>query len=702
MAFAALLVLSACGGGSASTSTPPPPVTYSIGGTISGLTGTGLVLQDNLTNNLTVAAGAASFTFSTRIPSGSAYGVTVLTQPSNPTQNCLVTAASGAATANVTSVAVTCTTVSYTIGGSISGLTGTGLVLQDNLADNLIVAAGATSFTFATQIASGGAYGVTVLTQPSNPAQSCVVTNGSGNANANVTTVQITCTAITYTIGGTITGLSGSGLVLQDNLAGNLTVAAGATSFTFGTPIPSGGIYGVTVLTEPSNPAQTCGVTNRLGTANANVTNVQITCANAVAMNEWTWESGAESPGELGVYGTQGVAAASNVPGGRFGAVSWTDPDGNFWLFGGYGLDSVGNDGGYQYLNDLWKYTAGEWTWMSGSNLVMQAGTYGTLGTAASGNVPGARFRAVGWTDAAGNLWLFGGTGLDSNGANFELNDLWKYSAGQWTWMSGSNLVDQPGTYGTLGTPAPGNVPGARDSAVGWTDASGNLWLFGGADGDESDAFNDLWKYGAGEWTWMGGSEGINQAGVYGTLGMPDPGNVPGARSWAVGWTDAQGDFWLFGGYGAAANPLPGYLNDLWKYSAGEWTWMSGSDGLNQSGTYGTEGTPAPGNVPGGRYSAASWTDAAGNLWLFGGYSVTSPSDELNDLWRYSAGEWTWMSGSSGVNQVGVYGTSGNPAPGNVPGARSQAVSWTDTTGNLWLFGGDNGYFLNDLWKYEP
>jgi hypothetical protein len=90
-------------------------------------------------------------------------------------------------------------------------------------------------------------------------------------------------------------------------------------------------------------------------------------------------------------------------------------------------------------------------------------------------------------------------------------------------------------------------------------------------------------------------------------------------------------------------------------------------------------------------------------------------------LWKYSAGQWTWMSGSNMVAQLingssvgvqlGVYGTEGTPAPGNIPGARSNTVGWTDPVGNLWLFGG-NGYAsvgtifengnLNDLWKYEP
>ena len=71
--------------------------------------------------------------------------------------------------------------------------------------------------------------------------------------------------------------------------------------------------------------------------------------------------------------------------------------------------------------------------------------------------------------------------------------------------------------------------------------------------------------------------------------------------------------------------------------------------------------------------------------------------------------EWTWMGGANGAYQAGTYGTQGTPAPGNVPGSRAGAVTWTDAAGNLWLFGG-LGYdpwstswrYFNDLWKYEP
>jgi hypothetical protein len=128
------------------------------------------------------------------------------------------------------------------------------------------------------------------------------------------------------------------------------------------------------------------------------------------------------------------VAASTNIPGARNGAVSWSDASGNAWIFGGEGFDS---NGVFGYLNDLWKFdpalgTTGEWTWMGGSSTVGnndgQLGVYGTLGTAASTNIPGGREFAMSWIDASGNLWLFGGDGYDSVGTQDEyLNDLWKY-----------------------------------------------------------------------------------------------------------------------------------------------------------------------------------------------------------------------------------------------------------------------------------
>jgi hypothetical protein len=102
------------------------------------------------------------------------------------------------------------------------------------------------------------------------------------------------------------------------------------------------------------------------------------------------------------------------------------------------------------------------------------------------------------WADASGNVWLFGGDGYDSTGNFGDLNDFWKFSAGQWTWVSGANVVNESGIYGTQGTPSPGNFPGARMNPVALTDSFGNFWLFGGGGIDSSGTagyLNDLWAY---------------------------------------------------------------------------------------------------------------------------------------------------------------------------------------------------------------
>jgi len=252
---------------------------YVIGGTISGLAGASVVLQDNGGDNLTVTANG-TFAFATPVETGGAYAVTVLTQPSMPTQTCTVSTGSGSvASANVTTVSVVCVTNTYTVGGTVSGLTGSGLVLQDNGGDSLMVTASGT-FTFATSVASGGAYAATVMANPAMPSQTCVVTNGAGTVtDANITSVTVTCTTNTYTVGGMVTGLAATdNLVLQDNAGDNLTVTASG-AFTFATSVASGAPYAVTILSASGVTAQTCTVSGSSGTIGAgDVTSVAINC----------------------------------------------------------------------------------------------------------------------------------------------------------------------------------------------------------------------------------------------------------------------------------------------------------------------------------------------------------------------------------------------------------------------------------------
>src|SRR6185369_727209 len=78
------------------------------------------------------------------------------------------------------------------------------------------------------------------------------------------------------------------------------------------------------------------------------------------------------------------------------------------------------------------------------------------------------------------------------------------------------------------------------------------------------------------------------------------------------------------------------------------WTWMRGAAVHGTiTGVYGTQGVSSSGNDPGTRHGAATWIDASGNLWLFGGEGIsgTATLSWLGDLWKYNitTNEWTWV-----------------------------------------------------------
>ena len=361
------------------------------------------------------------------------------------------------------------------------------------------------------------------------------------------------------------------------------------------------------------------------------------------------------------------------------------------------------------------------WTWVAGSSSAAASGIYGTKGVASTTNIPGARGYHAILVDASSKVWLFGGHGNDSTGANGHMNDLWRYdqTARSWTWIAGSNIKDAAGSYGTKGDGSVANMPGARDSFEAWRDSSGNLWLFGGFGFDAAGAsgnLNDLWKFDSAtlEWTWVTGSNAHSQAGVFGTKGTAAPANTPSARFRSVSWIDGEGKLWLFGGYGIDSGGQVGDLNDLWMFDPLllEWTWVGGSSQKEQPGFYGAKGVASPSNLPGARDAATSWRGADGKFYLFGGEGVDgfSVAGELDDLWVFDPTTelWTWIAGNNIVNQIGIYGTQGVASPANVPGGNNGACTWVDSAGRLWLFGG-RGYdsagtlgFLNDLWQFDP
>ncbi len=209
-----LLLLTACGG-----SGPAP--TYTIGADVSGLSGKGLVLQ--LSNGTTLAVTANGVaTFATSLASGKRYQIAVQTQPSSPQQVCSVADGSGTIGASNVTVAVTCVTT-YAVGVSVSGLSGTGLVFALNDGNNLAVSSNG-SATFATRLASGASYQVTVARQPSSPQQICSVAGGSGTIGTGNVTVAVTCVTFStlYSFTGGSDGSVPTGTLVQGRSDGNL------------------------------------------------------------------------------------------------------------------------------------------------------------------------------------------------------------------------------------------------------------------------------------------------------------------------------------------------------------------------------------------------------------------------------------------------------------------------------------------------
>lgn len=362
-----------------------------------------------------------------------------------------------------------------------------------------------------------------------------------------------------------------------------------------------------------------------------------------------------------------------------------------------------------------------QFAWMAGSTYSNSVGPWGTKGVGSPTNSISSREDAFHWTDNSGNFWVFGGNGHASTFNLGRLSDLWKYNVtlGEWTWVSGTSLMNQNGIYGTKGVPSTTNTPGGRYLGSTWIDNAGNLWLFGGYGNDGAGGvgyLNDLWKFNPAtmEWTWVGGSNSVSVVGSYGAIGVASPSNNPGARGRSTSWVDNNGDFWMFGGYGFATTTTAGNLNDLWKFNmtTQQWTWISGTNGINLAAVFGSKGVPSTANRSGARLNSVSFVDNSGNFWLFGGVGITGGPTigKMNDFWKFNPAtlEWTWMGGSTALGQISTYGVKGTPSVNNIPGGRDEACAWKDNNGNFWLFGGHgrditNGFDneLNDLWMYH-
>jgi hypothetical protein len=179
-------------------------------------------------------------------------------------------------THNVTDVSITCSDQAYRLGGTIAGLSKTGLVLSDG-SDTYPVSADATTFTLPTVVASGSNYRVSVQVQPAE--LTCTISNGEGTMPTGaVTTIDVTCASSSFTLGGSISGLTKSGLVLTDG-ADELSIAANAAQFSMPNALARSSNYAVTIRKQPTGEA--CQVSDGTGTMSGEVGTVRIACVAA-------------------------------------------------------------------------------------------------------------------------------------------------------------------------------------------------------------------------------------------------------------------------------------------------------------------------------------------------------------------------------------------------------------------------------------
>jgi hypothetical protein len=546
-----LATLSACGGGGGG------PSDFTVGGSIAGLTAPGLVLT-NGSGSVSPAADATTFNFPSALTTGTAFDVTINSQPNGLT--CIVSNGTGTVgSANVTSVKINCPSPWAWVAGSdavnTAGVYGTMGVAA------AVSTPGARSGALSWTDANGNLW---MLGGEDN----------SGNLYNDLWEFAPSTGLWTWVSGANVPNLP-SVYGMQGVATGGNAPGARAASATW---IDSAGhlwLFGG------------YGYDSLIADSRGDLSDLWEFFPSS---RLWTWMGGATTVDSMGNYGTQGVAAAGNNPPARAGSVSWRDSAGDFWLFGGAGpVPFEVSPQGSGLYNDLWEYSAqtGLWRWVGGPNFGVPDGTtqgvYGTRGVAAAGNIPTPRSGSAGWVDSGGHLWLFGGQySVTGTGTPFA-NDLWMYSipTGFWTWTGGSAIAGSDnvpaGVYGSEGTPSTSNVPGARRGAIAWTDASGMFWLFGG-DGEGSNpdvcclSANDLWRYNpaTGAWAWISGSrydQIMTPAGVYGTQGVASVGNVPGGRTNGAAWVDSMGNLWLFGGYAYMSNSQIGSFNDMWRFS---------------------------------------------------------------------------------------------------------------------------------------
>ncbi|MGA9839046.1 MAG: kelch repeat-containing protein [Thermoplasmata archaeon] len=296
-------------------------------------------------------------------------------------------------------------------------------------------------------------------------------------------------------------------------------------------------------------------------------------------------------------------------PARRDGAVAYYPPGGSIVLFGGETASRT--------LGDTWSFSSASWT------DVTSPAPNGT-------NTPSARFGAsMAWDPTLGALVLFGG-----HGTAFD-NDTWEWN-GHW------NLV-----------PSSGPAPPARDFGAFAFDPTINaLVLFGG--NSLGGPLGDTWEFTSSGWQNLTSALGV----------------APSARYSAGIATDvADVELVLFGGYGGL-----GFDHDTWTFSGSNWTEL------------------APTVHPGARSDPQmTYDNVTGAVLLYGGVNPSSSGARWGDLWTFSGGNWTELSGSEN-----------STLPARSGASFAELLTTNAPGGEIVLFGGweNSTQVLGDTWLY--
>jgi len=270
---------------------------YAVGGTVSGLNPGQeftLINNGNFEKYITVK-GNSRFAFGEKVAFDGRYEVTVGTQPTG--QQCSVTNGAGSGVnADVDNISVLCSVTSFPVGGTIRGLpAGERVILRNNDAEMSRVESDG-SFSFKTRLAYGSSYNVSVRSIDQPDSATCTVDNGSGVVTGAVQNIAVVCSANTYRISGSVTGLNAGEQVTLRNKSDYITVK-GNQIFTFANPVVHNLRYEVTVGTQPVK--QHCIVSNGSGSAMLDVGNVLVTCTDNISKHRISGTVEGLKPGNM-------------------------------------------------------------------------------------------------------------------------------------------------------------------------------------------------------------------------------------------------------------------------------------------------------------------------------------------------------------------------------------------------------------------